>query len=294
MNVIETTGLTKYYGKSRGVVDVDLAVPQGEIFGFIGPNGAGKSTTIRLLLNFIFPSRGSAQVLGRDVVKESPAIKAEVGYIPGEVDYYDDMTAEELFAYSGRFYKKDCSLRTRQLVEMFELDTKKKFHSLSLGNKKKVAIIQALQHQPRLLVLDEPTGGLDPLMQRRFFELLREENKQGVTVFFSSHILSEVQRLCHRVAIIREGSVLKVEHMDDLRQTQFRNVRISFAGQAPRLDLPGILNSHVDNNTMQMFFSGDINELVAKLAGYELNGLWVEEPSLEDVFMHYYEEEGGQ
>ncbi len=294
MNVIETTGLTKYYGKSRGVVDVDLAVPQGEIFGFIGPNGAGKSTTIRLLLNFIFPSRGSARVLGRDVVKESPAIKAEVGYIPGEVDYYDDMTAEELFAYSGRFYKKDCSLRTRQLVEMFELDTKKKFHSLSLGNKKKVAIIQALQHQPRLLVLDEPTGGLDPLMQRRFFELLREENKQGVTVFFSSHILSEVQRLCHRVAIIREGSVLKVEHMDDLRQTQFRNVRISFAGQAPRLDLPGILNSHVDNNTMQMFFSGDINELVAKLAGYELNGLWVEEPSLEDVFMHYYEEEGGQ
>ncbi len=294
MNVIEARGLTKYYGKSRGIVDVDLTVAQGEIFGFIGPNGAGKSTTIRLLLNFIFPTRGHAQVLGKDIVKHSPAIKAEVGYIPGEVDYYDDMTAGELFAYSDRYYKKDCRQRTRQLVEMFDLDTKKKFRELSLGNKKKVAIIQALQHQPQLLVLDEPTGGLDPLMQRRFFQLLREENKGGVTVFFSSHILSEVQRLCHRVAIIGEGSVLKVEDMSDLRRTHFRNVRASFAGDVPDLDLPGILSSQVDNNTLQVFFGGDINELVACLSAHNLTGLWVEEPSLEDVFMHYYEEEGEQ
>lgn len=294
MNVIEASGLTKYYGKARGIADVDLAVHSGEIFGFIGPNGAGKSTTIRLLLNFIFPSRGSATVLGRDVVRESPAIKTEVGYIPGEVDYYDDMTAAELFAYSDRFYRRDCSQRTRELVDMFELDTRKKFRSLSLGNKKKVAIIQALQHEPQLLILDEPTGGLDPLMQRRFFDLLREENKRGVTVFFSSHILSEVQRLCHRVAIIRDGSILKVEKMEDLRKNQFRDVRIGFAGTVPQLDLPGILHSQQDNNTLHLFYSGNINMLVGELAGHELTGLWMEEPSLEDVFMHYYEEEGGQ
>lgn len=292
MHVIEASGLTKYYGKARGIEDVNLTVRQGEIFGFIGPNGAGKSTTIRLLLNFIFPSRGSAKVLGMDVVRQSPAIKAEVGYIPGEVDYYGDMTAAELFAYSDRFYRRDCRQRTQELVDLFELDTSKKFHFLSLGNKKKVAIIQALQHEPQLLILDEPTGGLDPLMQRRFFDLLREENKRGVTVFFSSHILSEVQRLCYRVAIIRDGSILKVEKMVDLRKNQFRDVRIGFAGAVPQLDLPGILHSQQNNNTLHLFYSGDINMLVGELAGHELTGLWVEEPSLEDVFMHYYEEEG--
>ncbi|UNC92284.1 ABC transporter ATP-binding protein [Candidatus Contubernalis alkaliaceticus] len=291
MNAIETRALTKYYGKSRGMVDVDLTVKEGDIFGFIGPNGAGKSTMIRTLLNFIFPTSGTAKVLGLDAIKETKKIKGQVGYLPGEVDYYDDMSAGELLHYSGRFYKKDYTKNLEELVELFDLDIKKSIHSLSLGNKKKVAIIQALLHEPKLLILDEPTGGLDPLMQKRFFTRLQEENKKGTTIFFSSHVLSEVQRLCHRVAIIKEGRILKVEDMDALRNNQFRNVRINFAETIPKLNIPGILNSHQENRTLHLFFNGDVNQLVRELGRYQLNGLWLEEPTLDEVFMHYYEKE---
>lgn len=291
MNAIETKALTKYYGKSRGIVDVDLTVKEGEIFGFIGPNGAGKSTMIRTLLNFIFPTSGTAKVFGLDVIKDTEIIKGQVGYLPGEVDYYDDMSAGELLHYSGRFYKKEYAKNLQELVGLFELDTKKNIHSLSLGNKKKVAIIQALLHKPKLLILDEPTGGLDPLMQKRFFTRLQEENKKGTTIFFSSHVLSEVQKLCHRVAIIKEGRILKVEDMELMRNNQFRNVRINFAEMVPKLNIPGILNSHQENHTLHLFFKGDVNELVRELGYHQLNGLWLEEPTLEEVFMHYYEKE---
>ena len=193
--IIETTGLTKYYGKARGIEDVALQVNEGEIYGFIGPNGAGKSTAIRTLLNLIFPTRGSAKIFGLDCVKDSWAIKQLVGYLPAEVNYYDDMTVADLFSYSARFYGKDCTKRTAELVELFSVDTKKRIDSLSLGNKKKVGIIQALLHKPKLLILDEPTSGLDPLMQKHFHDLLREENQQGTSIFFSSHVLGEVQKL---------------------------------------------------------------------------------------------------
>jgi ABC-2 type transport system ATP-binding protein len=291
LNAIETKALTKYYGKSRGIVDVDLTVKEGEIFGFIGPNGAGKSTMIRTLLNFIFPTSGTAKVLGLDAIKDTEKIKGQVGYLPGEVDYYDDMSAGELLHYSGRFYKRDYTKKLQELVNLFDLDTKKNIHSLSLGNKKKVAIIQALLHEPKLLILDEPTGGLDPLMQKRFFNRLQEENKKGTTIFFSSHVLSEVQRLCHRVAIIKEGRILKVEDMEVLRNNQFRSVRITFAETVPKLSIPGILNSQQENHTLHLFFKGDVNKLVRELGRYQLSGLWLEEPTLEEVFMHYYEKE---
>ncbi|MCR3922575.1 MAG: ABC transporter ATP-binding protein [Firmicutes bacterium] len=291
MNAIETKALTKYYGKSRGIMDVDLTVKEGEIFGFIGPNGAGKSTMIRILLNFIFPTSGWAKVLGMDAIKNTELIKRQVGYLPGEVDYYDDMSAGELLHYSGRFYKKDYTKNLQELIELFELDIKKNIHSLSLGNKKKVAIIQALLHEPKLLILDEPTGGLDPLMQQRFFTRLQEENKKGTTIFFSSHVLSEVQKLCHRVAIIKEGRIIKVEDMEALRNNQFRNVRINFAETVPKLNIPGIISSRQENHTLHMFFNGDVNELVRALGQHQLNGLWLEEPTLEDVFLHYYEKE---
>lgn len=289
MNIIETRGLTKYYGKSRGIVDVDLTVREGEIFGFIGPNGAGKSTTIRLLLNFIFPTSGTAKVLGLDVVTNTEEIKRQVGYLPGEVDYYDDMNAIELLSYSARFYKKDCDKRIEKLVELFELDTSKKIRSLSHGNKKKVAIVQALLHEPKLLILDEPTGGLDPLMQKRFFDLLQEENRRGTTIFFSSHVLSEVQKFCTKVAIIRDGHIIKVEDMATLRKNQFLNVRVNFAESVPELDLPGVLTSQQENHSLQLFFRGDINELVSELSQHKLSGLWLEEPTLDEVFLHHYE-----
>lgn len=295
MSIIETVNLTKYYGKARGVENVNLAVQEGEIFGFIGPNGAGKSTTIRTLLNFIFPTSGSATIFGRDIVQHSREIRAQVGYLPGEVDYYDDMKAGELLHYSAKFYNKDSSSRIKELIELFDLDPEKKIHSLSLGNKKKVGIIQCLLHQPRLLILDEPTSGLDPLMQKRFFDVLREENKKGTTIFFSSHVLSEVERLCHRVAIIKNGQILKIEEMDQLRGSQFLKVRITLNNpEAAQLDVPGIIHSTRDNGTWHLLFNGDINQLVHKLSQMDLRNLHLEEPTLEEVFMHYYEKEDGQ
>lgn len=292
MAIIETVNLTKYYGKTRGVENINLAVNEGEIFGFIGPNGAGKSTTIRTLLNFLFPTSGSATIFGQDVVRHSREIRAQVGYLPGEVDYYDDMTARELLAYSARFYDKDCAAKTKELIEIFELDHNKNIHSLSLGNKKKVGIIQCLLHKPRLLILDEPTSGLDPLMQKRFFDILREENKQGTTIFFSSHVLSEVERLCHRVAIIKNGEILKVEEIDQLRSSQFLKVRITLPDSSPQvIQIPGVVHSSQENGGWDLLFNGDINALVRSLAKYKLRSLHMEEPTLEEVFMHYYEKE---
>ena len=291
---IETTNLTKYYGKAKGIEDVSIKVEDGEIFGFIGPNGAGKSTTIRTLLNFIFPTSGSATVFGLDVVKHSKEIRQQVGYLPGEVDYYDDLTAGELLAYSAKFYNRDSKKRINQLLETFDLDPARRIHALSLGNKKKVGIIQSLLHQPRLLILDEPTSGLDPLMQKRFFQVLQDEHKRGTTIFFSSHVLSEVQRLCNRVAIIKDGQILKTEGMDQLRGRQFRKVRLSLRDDVQDFDIPGVINATRENGTWHLLFNGDINHLVGKLADYDLQNLWLEEPALEEIFLHYYEKEGAE
>jgi ABC-2 type transport system ATP-binding protein len=209
VNVIEINNLTKTYGKSRGISDISFHVEQGEIFGFIGPNGAGKSTTIRTLLSLIYPTSGSATIFGKDCIKFAPEIKKEIGYLPSEVFYYDNMKVKDLLKYSASFYKKDCSRRMKELAEIMDLDLNKKIDDLSLGNKKKVGIVQGLLHEPKLIILDEPTSGLDPLMQQKFFELLEEENRKGATILFSSHILSEVQRLCNRVAIIKEGKIAR-------------------------------------------------------------------------------------
>ncbi|WP_339063352.1 ABC transporter ATP-binding protein [Tepidibacillus marianensis] len=226
MVAIETFNLTKFYGKSRGIIDLNLTINDGEIFGFIGPNGAGKSTTIRTFLNFIFPTSGSAKILGLDSMKDSKEIKKQVGYLPSEVNYYDDMKVKELFHYSAKFYHKNCDQRTKELLEIFDVDANKYFSDLSLGNKKKIAIIQSLLHQPKLLILDEPTSGLDPLMQNKFFEILKEESKKGTTIFFSSHILDEVQKMCDRVAIIKEGQIVKTEEIEKLRQGNYKKISI--------------------------------------------------------------------
>ncbi|HZK09888.1 MAG TPA: ABC transporter ATP-binding protein, partial [Clostridia bacterium] len=210
MAVIETKNLTKYYGKALGIKDVSLSVEEGEIFGFIGPNGAGKSTTIRLLMSLIYPSSGEAKLFGKDAIKYGPELRRNIGYIPSEIFYYDKMKVIDLLHYSASFYEKDCSKKIKELSDTMELDLNRKIEDLSYGNKKKVGIVQGLLHEPNLIILDEPTGGLDPLMQQKFFHLIREENKKGATVFFSSHILGEVQELCNRVAIIRKGSIIEV------------------------------------------------------------------------------------
>jgi ABC-2 type transport system ATP-binding protein len=293
VNVIVTDKLTKSYGKARGIVDVTLDVQQGEIFGFIGPNGAGKSTTIRTLLAFMFPDSGSARIFDKDCFTQSDEIKKEIGYLPSEVNYYDDMKVGELLSYSSRFYKKDCSKRIKELVDIFDLDTSKRIDSLSFGNKKKTAIVQALLHEPKLLILDEPTGGLDPLMQNRFFDVLKQENEKGTTIFFSSHILSEVQRMCSRVAIIKEGRILKVEQVDVLRSGKYKKIRIESADKNIEeiRNLKGVSKVEEKDEAIEVLYSRDMDSIIRWLSQRHVENLWIEEPTLEEVFMHFYEKE---
>jgi len=290
MSVIEVANLTKYYGKARGIVDVSFSEEEGEIFGFIGPNGAGKSTTIRLLLSLIHPTSGSARVFGKDVVAHGPEIRRDIGYLPSEVYYYEGMKVIDLLKYSASFYDRDCTQRIRELSETMELEMHRRISDLSYGNKKKVGIVQGLLHSPRLLFLDEPTSGLDPLMQRRFFDLIREENARGVTIFFSSHILGEVQRLCSRVGIIREGSIVEISDIRTLQQNNYKKVRVTADGlNVASFDLPGATNVQAENGTVHFFFKGDINTVLQRLNGIRVADVTIEEPTLEEIFMHYYE-----
>jgi len=290
MSVIEVSNLTKYYGKPRGIVDVSFDVKEGEIFGFIGPNGAGKSTTIRLLLSLIHPTSGSAKVFGKDVVAHGTEIRRDIGYLPSEVFYYEGMKVIDLLKYSASFYDCDCTQRMKELSELMELEMNRRISDLSYGNKKKVGIVQGLLHSPKLLFLDEPTSGLDPLMQRKFFDLIRKENTRGVTVFFSSHILGEVQRLCNRVGIIREGKIVEISDIRSLQQNNYKKLRVTGKGLKPAdFKLAGVTNVQSDNGTTSFFFKGDINVVLKKLSGMKLEDVSIEEPSLEEIFMHYYE-----
>jgi len=290
VSVIDVSNLTKYYGKARGIVDVSFEVEDGEIFGFIGPNGAGKSTTIRLLLSLIYPTSGSAQVFGKDVVASGPEIRQKVGYLPSEVFYYEGMKVINLLKYSASFYDCDCDARIHELAEYMELDLNRRIDELSYGNKKKVGIVQGLIHSPDLLFLDEPTSGLDPLMQRKVFDLIREENTRGVTVFFSSHILGEVQRMCSRVGIIREGSIVEISDIQTLQQNNYKKVHVVADGLAPdSFNVEGVTNLQVENGTQRFFFKGDINEVLQKISRFQVTDVSIEEPTLEEIFMHYYE-----
>jgi len=290
MSIIEVNNLTKYYGKARGIVDVSFKEEEGEIFGFIGPNGAGKSTTIRLLLSLIRPTSGSARVFGKDVVTHGPEIRRDIGYLPSEVYYYEGMKVIDLLKYSASFYDCDCTQRMHELSEIMELEMNRRISDLSYGNKKKVGIVQGLLHSPKLLFLDEPTAGLDPLMQRKFFDLIRAENARGVTVFFSSHILGEVQRLCSRVGIIREGSIVEISDIRILQQNNYKKVRVTAESlDLPSFELPGVTNMQTENGSLHFFFKGDINLVLQQIGSTQVTDVTIEEPTLEEIFMHYYE-----
>jgi len=290
MSVIEVNNLTKYYGKALGIEDVSFQVDEGEIFGFIGPNGAGKSTTIRLLLSLIYPSSGNATIFGKDCIQYGPELRQDIGYLPSEVFYYERMKVIELLKYSASFYQKDCTQRLYELAEIMELDLNRRIDDLSYGNKKKVGIVQGLLHQPKLLFLDEPTSGLDPLMQRKFFKLIREENQRGVTVFFSSHILGEVQRMCNRVAIIKEGSIINIQDIKTLQHDNYKKIRVAApALDEKRFEFDGVSNLEKNNGTIRFFYKGDINQITRKISEIEVSDVTIEEPTLEEIFMHYYE-----
>ena len=313
---IECRGLTKRYGKHRGIEDVDLTVREGEIFGFIGPNGAGKSTTIRTLLGLIGKTSGEARIFGLDIERDRKAILRQTGYLPSEVFYYDRMRARDLLAYAASFYpdRRACMQRARELAQRLELDLDARVEDMSLGNKKKVGIVAGLLHRPRLIVLDEPTSGLDPLMQRAFFGLVREENARGATVLFSSHILSEVQRVCGRVAIIREGRIVDVRDIAEMRASAVKRVSVELgdgagaarAGEGSHADsdasasddgfsavreLGGVRAFESHGAQATFLFEGELSALLGLLARLPLADVAISEPTLEEAFMHYYARE---
>lgn len=290
MEIIKTTNLTKFYGKARGIVDLNLTVEKGEFFGFIGPNGAGKSTTIRTLLGLIAPTSGNAEIFGKDITKEKEFILSNIGYLPSEAIFYPGMKVKEVLKLSADLRKKDCSGEAEKLCKRLQLDTSRKVDDLSFGNRKKVAIVCALQSNPDLLILDEPTGGLDPLMQREFFEILKERNQRGTTVFLSSHILSEVQRNCTRAAIIRDGKIIACDSVEMLSKTSAK--RITVHGTADLKDLDGVRDKKYTDDSVSFLYGGDMNSLLRALSYGQVNDLTITEPDLEEVFMHYYEKDG--
>ena len=287
MEVMKTTKLTKYYGKVRGIKELDLTVTHG---GFIGPNGAGKSTTIRTVLGLIAPTSGDAMIFGKDVTKEREAILQNIGYLPSEALFYQGMKVKDILRLSADLRKVDCSAESKRLCERLQLDTARKIDDLSFGNRKKVAIVCALQHRPELLVLDEPTGGLDPLMQKEFFDILRERNREGTTIFLSSHVLSEIQRNCTRAAIIRDGRIIAQGSVDDLSKTSAK--RITVHGSIHLENLSGVRDRKAGEDGISFLYSGDMGSLLRTLASGQVDDLTVTEPDLEEIFLHYYEEDG--
>jgi ABC-2 type transport system ATP-binding protein len=289
-NVIEVNKLSKYYGKHRGIEDVSFTVEEGDIYGFIGPNGAGKTTTIRTLLALIYPTSGSATIFGKDCIKDADQIAKEVGYLPSEAFYYERMKVKELLKYAADLYKKDCRTRIAELSERLKLDVNRKITDLSFGNKKKVGIVASLLHSPKLLILDEPTSGLDPLIQQSFLELLREENEKGMTILFSSHVLSEVQKICNKVGIIKEGKIIDIQKISELRKYGYKKIELTAKGNIPEgyFGIDSIANYQQTGNNASFIFRGDVSLIVGMMHKLDVSDVFIEEPSLEEIFIHYY------
>lgn len=289
-NVIEIKSLSKFYGKHRGIEDVSFTVEEGEIFGFIGPNGAGKSTTIRTLLALIHPTSGSANIFNMDCIKEAHKIARNVGYLPSEAYYYENMTVKELLKYSAELYQMDCSARINELKEKLKLDDTRKISDLSFGNKKKVGIVAALLHSPKLIILDEPTNGLDPLIKEIFFEILKEENKKGATILYSSHVLSEVQSICSKVAIIKEGRIINVQNMIELRKNGYKKVQLMVSEPIEKdyFKEDSVADYKVKGRQVSFIYRGEADKIIEKIYNLKVDDVFIEEPSLEEIFLHYY------
>ena len=287
-NILEIKNLTKYYGKTLAVKDLSLELHAGEIFGFIGPNGAGKSTTIRSIMNLINKTKGEVYFLGETLTKDNLTLKEQIGYLPSEVFLYEDLTVKEMLDYHESFYKKNLSKRRKELVKKLKLDESKKIEDLSLGNQKKLGIVLAFIHEPKLLILDEPTSGLDPIMQQVFYDLLQEEKEKGTTIFYSTHILSEISKICDRVGIIKEGKLLKVESIKELQSKNLTNVTITSNEIEKITKELKVEVETLDEKTIKFKNTLDSNNLIKILSKYEIEKLLIEEPTLEDIFLHYY------
>ena len=287
--IIEIEHLTKFYGKNRGVNDLSLSVSEGEVFGFIGPNGAGKSTTIRAMLGLISPTSGSVRLFGQGVRRGDASALAEVGYMPAEAAFYRGMRVSEVISLSAKLRRMDCAAEARRLCDRLQLDVRRRVEELSLGNRKKVSIVCALQHRPALCLLDEPTSGLDPLMQEAFFELLEERHAAGGTIFLSSHVLGEVQRHCQRAGVIREGRLIACDRVENLSRTRARRVTLHGVN---RLSLPGMRDVQSEKRALRFLYDGDMAALISALQELPVDDMTITEPPLEEIFLHFYEEGG--
>lgn len=287
--MLKIEGLTKYYGKTLGVKDLSLELKKGEVFGFIGPNGAGKSTTIRTIMNLINKNSGKVYINGEEFTKKNYKLKEKIGYLPSEIHLYEDMTVKQLFNLHASFYKKDTIKRRRELVKLLNIRENIKISKLSLGNKKKVAIVLALMHDPELLILDEPTSGLDPVIQHTFYMLIADLKKRGITILYSSHVLPEIERLCDRVGIIKDGVLINVEKIKELKSKNLSYVSIyskEILDIAKELDLNEYM---VDQNMLRFKVTGDYDNLIKVISKYKIDKILIEEANLEELFLHYYE-----
>ena len=287
-NILEIQNLTKYYGKIRGVENLSLKLEEGEIFGFIGPNGAGKSTTIRSIMNLINKTSGKVLIENKEFKKDDIKIKEKIGYLPSEIYLYDDLTVKEMLDYHEKFYKKDIHKRRVELVELLQLDEKKRVEDLSLGNLKKLGIILAFMHEPKILILDEPTSGLDPIMQNIFYELLEQEKKKGTTIFYSTHILSEVSKICDRVGIIKDGQLIKIENVEELSNKNLKFITITSKQNKEIINELNVSIISEEADTVKFANNLSDNELIKKLSKYDIDKILIEEATLEDMFLHYY------
>lgn len=286
--VLEINNLTKFYGSVLAVKDLSLTLKEGEIFGFIGPNGAGKSTTIRAIMNLIHKTEGTILFEGKVLKKDDIALKEQIGYLPSEIYLYEDMTVKEILDYHASFYKKDLKKRREDLVNRLKLDESKKIEDLSLGNLKKLGIVLAFMHEPKLLIFDEPTSGLDPMMQQVFYELLEEEKEKGTTIFYSTHILSEISKVCDRVGFIKDGTLLKIETIEEMKRKNLTFVTIESK------DVKKIVNDlkldmlEQSDHMIKFQNSCPADDLIQVLSKYHIDKLLIEEATLEDMFLHYY------
>jgi len=290
---IKTNGLTKDYGGDRGLFDLDLEVAEGEAFGYLGPNGAGKSTTIRLLMGLIHATRGTASIHGLDSMADAVAVKKLIGYIPGELPQFGGLRGRDIVGHFGALRGGVDQARVKAISERFDLDLGMKFRQYSTGNKRKLAVLLAFMHRPKLLVLDEPSSGLDPLNQQEFFKLVQESQADGATVFLSSHVLSEVEHVCQRVGIIRRGRLVKVARLEELHEMHVRRIEVEFAGAAqPQLfeRLPGIEKLESSQHQVSFTARGSMEPIVDALAGHHVVNLASHEPSLEEIFLTFYED----
>lgn len=290
MSICEIQNLTRDYGRSRGVFDLTFSIDKGEIFGFLGPNGAGKTTTIRHLMGFLKPEKGSCSINGMDCWKNRTGIQKDLGYIPGEMAFFDDMTGEDFLSFIAKYRKMKGTGRTDELLDRFELDARPKLKKMSKGMKQKVGIVAAFMHDPEVLILDEPTSGLDPLMQNRFIELVLEEKARGKTILMSSHIFEEVERTCHRVAIIKDGRLVATDSVDELKATQLKkyiitledeNAASSFANEELQV-------SDISRNHVTVVVQNDIKELISVMNRYPVTNISAPNQTLEEIFMQYY------